>query len=192
MNYLGHIFFSENNLELMHANLFGDFVKGKNLDKFNPIVQQGIRLHRSIDFYIGNHDKVRKLQAHLSSVLPKVSSIAVDIYFDHFLVKHWEKYHLLRLEEFLNQFYNYKIVDSDYPNDLFLQIIYRMKKGRWMIEYGNLNGVHEACVSVSRRLSFDNELINGREVLANNYSIIEETFFQYMDDAIIQFENKNS
>jgi hypothetical protein len=32
MNFLGHLYFSQDHQELMHANLFGDFVKGKHFD----------------------------------------------------------------------------------------------------------------------------------------------------------------
>ena len=55
MNFLGHLYFSNNNPELMYANLFGDFVKGKDLSMYSPQVQKGILLHRKIDDYIDNH-----------------------------------------------------------------------------------------------------------------------------------------
>jgi len=34
MNFLGHLYFSNNDHELMYANLFGDHIKGSQLDKF--------------------------------------------------------------------------------------------------------------------------------------------------------------
>jgi acyl carrier protein phosphodiesterase len=58
MNFLGHLFFSNNELQLMHANLYGDFVKGKDLSQFDSTIQTGIRLHRKIDSYIDHHPDV--------------------------------------------------------------------------------------------------------------------------------------
>ena len=61
MNYLGHLYFSDNDHTLMLANLFGDFVKGKDLSAFQPEIQNGITLHRSIDNYIDSHPEVLRL-----------------------------------------------------------------------------------------------------------------------------------
>ena len=61
MNYLGHLYFSKNDFELMYYNLFGDFVKGSDLSRFPIKIQEGIRLHREIDHYIDHHPYVRKL-----------------------------------------------------------------------------------------------------------------------------------
>ena len=168
----------------MHANLFGDFVKGKNLDMYVPKVRKGIVLHRKIDSYIGQHPEVRKLLLHLSPSLPKVSGIAIDIFFDHFLALHWNQFHSTELNEFLESFYHHKINESHYPDELFLQTLFRLKKGKWISEYGNLDGVEGVCIGVSRRISFPNALMNGRMVLESNYGLIEEIFHSFMNDAI--------
>ena len=83
MNFLGHLYFSNNDLELMYANLFGDFVKGKAMYNFPEKIQSGIQLHRSIDSYIDRHEDVRKLLKTLYPELPKVSNVAIDLFFDH-------------------------------------------------------------------------------------------------------------
>ena len=108
MNLLGHLYFSDNKQELMYANLFGDFVKGKNLSAFSTVVQSGIVLHRSIDSYIDQHTEVRKLMHILYPILPKVTGIAIDLYFDHCLAKNWKTYHNIPYEEFLEEFYAYQ------------------------------------------------------------------------------------
>lgn len=187
MNFLGHIYFSKNDLELMHANIFGDFVKGRNLEMYHPKVREGIILHRKIDSYIGRHPEVRKLVSQLYPSLPKVAGIAVDIYFDHFLVNNWKQFHSTDLDVFLDIFYNYKVNEEHYPDELFLQTLFRLKKGRWISGYANFSGVEEACTGVSRRISFPNALMNGRMVLENNYNLIEEVFFNYMRDAVEYF-----
>ncbi len=187
MNFLGHIYFSGSDPELMHANLFGDFVKGSDLSAFHPEVQKGIRLHRKIDHYIDNHPEVKLLTRQLAPSLPKVAGIAVDIYFDHFLSKHWSRYHSESLDSFLEKFYTYHIDEKEYPNEQFLHMIFRLKRGRWISGYSDLDGVEAACFGVSRRISFPNALINGRMVLENNYTAVEEAFFVYMNDAIDYF-----
>ena len=60
----------------MLANLYGDFVKGSNLEAYTESVQTGIRLHRSIDNFIDTHPDVLELKRLLYEDLPKVSGIA--------------------------------------------------------------------------------------------------------------------
>lgn len=187
MNYLGHIYFSKNNIELMYANLFGDFVKGSNLNTYNPIVKEGIQLHREIDSFIGNHAAVKELSKHLSPELPKVAPIAIDIYFDHFLALNWERFHTKQLTGFLEEFYNFQINKLDYSNEKFDQLILAMKEKRWLSEYSKIYSVDKACVFLSNRLSFENALPSGKMVLENNYKEIEQVFFSYMKDAVNYF-----
>ena len=78
MNFLGHLYFSENNSELMYANLYGDHIKGRNFEQLPELLQKGIKLHRSIDNYIDHHPKVIDLMRQLYPELPKVTGIAMN------------------------------------------------------------------------------------------------------------------
>lgn len=184
MNYLGHIYFSNNDLHLAKANLFGDSVKGKDYSHFPDIIQQGIKLHRTIDNYIDHHPKVLELIRELRPDLPKVSGIAIDLFFDHLLAKNWSNWHPKPLSDFLANIHNSleKIDRSFYPHDfnLFIQRLCEMK---WMNHYASREGLDKMCNGVSRRLSFDNELKNGLSVFLRHEKSIEETFNEYMRDA---------
>ena len=87
----------------MQPNLFGDFVKGKDLSRYPEKIQEGILLHREIDNYIDHHPVILELIHELYIPLPKVAPIAVDLYFDHLLAKKWSEFHSLRLEDFVQQ-----------------------------------------------------------------------------------------
>ena len=93
MNFLGHLYFSHNDYDLMIANLFGDSVKGKKYLNYSVKIQEGILLHRKIDSYIDNHPSVKELRLNLYKDLPKVAGVAIDLYFDHLLAIHWDQYH---------------------------------------------------------------------------------------------------
>lgn len=187
MNYLGHIYFSNRDFDLMFANLFGDFVKGKKYEQYPLKIQQGIQLHRKIDDFIDNHPKVRILSKQLSTDLPKVAPIAIDLYFDHFLARHWKQFHAQNLNDFLTQFYAHPLNESHFQNPEFLSMIQQMRKVKWLSYYAQLDGIEKACKGVSSRISFPNALMNGREVLESNYEKIESIFFEFMEDAIAHF-----
>ena len=109
MNYLGHLYFSDNHHPLMLANLFGDFVKGKDYSYLPDIVQKGVYLHREIDDFVDHHPLVTTTRIKLYKELPKVAGIAMDLYFDHLLAKNWDLYHKKPLDQFVNDFFEYAL-----------------------------------------------------------------------------------
>jgi len=183
MNFLGHLYFSRNDHDLMLANLFGDFVKGKDLSHFRVKTQKGIYLHRCIDSYIDNHPAVHDLLQILYPQLPKVAGLAIDLYFDHLLAVNWADFHKEKLESFIQEFYNSVNLDHVEYSDEFKFMIEKMIEKNWIYYYQFEYGLNKACQGVSRRISFQNELINGVEVYNNNRLEIERAFFLYMADA---------
>ena len=188
MNYLGHLYFSNNNPELMVANLFGDYVKGPNLERFPDLVQHGIRLHRKIDNFIDTHPDVLALKRNLYEELPKVSGIAVDLFFDHLLARNWSNYHKTPYTEFLEQFYRHQIILTEVYSDEFLEFIQAMRTHNWLSHYPSSYGLMKSCEGVSRKLSFPNLLNTGALVFENHEIEITHCFEKYMSDACIFFK----
>ena len=190
MNFLGHLFFSNNDIELMYANMYGDFVKGSHLEKLPEIVQRGSYLHRKIDFYIDNHPKVLELKHLLHEELPKVAGIAIDLYFDHLLAKNWDQFHPMPLREFINSFHSYPYDKTLYPNPNFHFVLKLMKKDDWLYNYQFPSGLEFACKGLSNRISFSNQLWNAPEVFHTYQAEIEEAFAIFMNDALLHFESE--
>lgn len=189
MNFLGHIYFSDNDPELMYANLFGDFVKGSDLSSYPTKIKKGIVLHRAIDNYIDHHPDVVQLMHHLYPSLPKITGIAIDLYFDHLLASNWNKFHSVDYRQYLNKFYAHSIEDeSGYPESFkaFMRIL---KQKDWMIHYDSREGLNKMCTGVSQRISFPNALSLAPKVFDQNKDFILETFEKYMKSAIPYFSD---
>lgn len=187
MNYLGHIFFSGNDFELAYANLYGDFVKGRDLSHLSTKLQEGVRLHRRMDSYIDQHPAVKSLKSVLLHDLPKVYPIAIDLYFDHLLAKEWNHFHSLPLEDFLHKFYSFEPnYWKEYPNE-FQGFIMRMKEVKWMSYYAEFYGLTKASEGVSSRLSFPNKLNEAPGVFLRFQTEITNGFHTFMKDGIDEF-----
>ncbi len=187
MNFLGHIYFSDNDKNLMLNNLFGDFVKGKDLSFYPKVVQKGLLLHRKIDDFIDHHPRVLELNRKLYAELPKVSAIAIDLIFDHLLAKNWSKFHCKEYIPFLYEFYTKIDLNKHYYSDEFKLMISKMVEMNWISCYPTLEGLEKACQGVSKRLSFDNNLKFGKDVFLKFESEFESVFFEYMKDAKVKF-----
>lgn len=183
MNYLGHLYFSNNDFELMYYNLFGDYVKGRDLSRFPEKVQEGLWLHREIDNYVDHHPKVVELLHHLYPELPKISGIAVDLYFDHLLAKNWKDYHTLELNSYLDQFYQTVPKHFEFFTDDFKFVLSKMISGKWINRYGEFDGLKLTCERLSARIPFKNDLFKAPAVYTMMEKEIEATFRVYMEEA---------
>jgi acyl carrier protein phosphodiesterase len=191
LNFLGHIYFSGSIPEYQVYNLFGDFVKGNKFLHYSPQIQESILLHRKIDSFVDTHPVVYELKMKLFSHLPKVAGIAIDIYFDHILAKNWNQFSSVTLNDYLKRLYEYvNRNDFSYLSEEFEIFIKRLAKYDWISYYPSLDGLNKACQGVSRRISFDNELKNGLHVFLMCEKEIEQTFWEYMKDASLMFNQK--
>ena len=187
MNFLGHLYFSNNDPELQYANLLGDYIKGSNLEQFPDVLQIGIKLHREIDHYIDHHPVVLALLHELYLKLPKISGIAVDLYFDHLLAKNWSDYHSTPLERFIREFEEFDPEFRGFFPPDFAFVLAKMKEGQWLKNYQYFSGLEAACSGLSRRISFENNLFEAPRVLREIEKNVEDSFRKFMDDAIPHF-----
>ena len=187
MNFLGHLYFSNNDFALMQANLYGDFVKGKDLSNYPEKIQEGIRLHRRIDNFIDHHPDVIELLHKLYEPLPKVAGIAVDLYFDHLLAKNWKEFHTKEYDVFVNDFYNSIDFSSQHYSDQFYVMLTKMKEINWLHYYQFMEGLEKSSFGLSKRISFPNELAKAPTVFVQFEKDITEAFQKYMIDAKIEF-----
>lgn len=187
MNYLGHLYLSNNDKTLMLNNLFGDFVKGRDLSHFPLEIQKGLILHRQIDDFIDHFPLVNELQHELYEELPKISSIAIDLFFDHLLAKNWKDYHSKEINQFLKEFYESINLENEFYTDSFKLMISKMLEMNWISHYSSLDGLNKMCHGVSKRISFDNNLKFGKEVFLKHEKAINQVFRTYMEAAISKF-----
>lgn len=176
----------------MLANLFGDFVRGRNFNHYPSIIQNGIILHRKIDSFMDQHQSVMELKLKLYAELPKVAGVAVDLFFDHLLARNWIDHHSINYEDFLNDFYAHR---SDFEIDLsdeFINFITIFRERKWLNHYPTSFGLEKSCQGVSSRISFPNKLKDAPSVFYKYEADIARVYKIYMNDANDYFSIKNT
>jgi acyl carrier protein phosphodiesterase len=187
LNYLGHLFLSDKNLNLMLGNLLGDFVKGSKFIGISDDLQKGIILHRKIDMFIDHHPLILDLQSEINDDLPKVSGIAIDLIFDHLLAKKWSNYSREPLHEFLNNFYDYALKYEQPLPENYRVFLHRLKEHNFILQYIEPYALDKSSEFLSNKLSFPNKLKETRTVFENNQLRFQETFDLFMKEAIEKF-----
>lgn len=185
MNYLAHVFLSRHSDALMTGGLLGDFVKGPLGDRFDPAVRAGIQLHRDIDRYTDAHDAVRASVALVGPLRRRFAGIMVDVFYDHFLSRHWHRYCATPLPRFTRQVYAALIPQTqDFPERL-RHLLPRMCSDDWLGSYGDPAAVDAALRGIARRFRRYPRaavLADGAQDLKAAYAQHEQCFLTFFPD----------
>ena len=92
MNFLAHLYLSQDNTNIMIGNFIADHIRGNNYEEYSKEIQRGIFLHREIDTFTDTHQIVRKSKRRLHQRYGHYNGVIIDIFFDYFLAKNWAKF----------------------------------------------------------------------------------------------------
>lgn len=194
MNYLAHVFLQRSSPDLLIGGLLGDFVKGAIDTRYSPTVQEGILLHRDIDRYTDRHPIVRASTALISPLRRRFAGILVDVFYDHFLARHWARYSEQDLEVFTHQVYTTLASRSeDYPERLQRMLPF-MTEQDWLASYMHIEAVDAALHGIARRFQrYPRAAVlgDGVQELIQNYDALERQFLEFFPD-LIAFVNSVS
>ncbi len=182
MNFLAHLYLSGNDNELMIGNFIADAVKGKEIENYKSHTIKGIQLHRSIDTFTDLHPCFKDSIALIRAKQGKFSGVVMDIFFDHFLAKNWEKYHKLELRNYTNNFY--QILNKrkeELPTKIKMMLPILISED-WLYEYQFIEGIKNVCEGMSRRTRFESNMAIAHFDLLDNYETLETNFNNFFQD----------
>jgi len=179
MNYLAHMFLSDNTPLSMLGNFMGDFVKGKVEGKFPQELVDGIMRHRRIDHFTDSHAIVSSSRKLISKTRCRFSGIIVDVLYDHFLSRNWDRYSRTGLDDFIKTVYK-NLHDHGKGIPVAAELcIEHMIREDWLSSYGSLEGIDKTFKRISRRLKRDNNLSSSVEELETHYQVLNAHFLQF-------------
>lgn len=194
MNFLAHAFLSRSSPELLIGGMLGDFVKGREqLQRYSATVQTGILLHRAVDRYTDEHPAVCASCALISAKRQRFAGILVDVYHDHFLARHWQRYTDLPLETFTRQVYETLLPHvASYPARL-QRILPHMVANDWLASYAEIESVDAALQGIARRFQRYPRavvLADGVKELIHHYAELEQHFLDFFPELLGFVENE--
>lgn len=152
MNYLAHVFLSRHSPEAILGAVLGDFVKGPVPGEYSLAVRAAILLHRSIDRFTDAHPIPNAARALVSPARRRFAPILLDVFYDHFLARHWAEHCAVPLPQFTRQVYDVlRAHHAILPPRLQL-VAPRMAANDWLAAYAELPGVDAAVNGIARRL----------------------------------------
>jgi acyl carrier protein phosphodiesterase len=185
MNYLAHIHLAHITDTSMLGNFFGDFVKGSDLSHLNDEHQLGVRLHRKIDSFTDTHVHVKALRTLFPKSIRRMSGVVIDIYFDHLLCAHWDRFSEPALEKLLGHFYTEIHDYSNHISDRFTQVRHGLLTYRWLTDYQHSANCERSFLQIEKRLT--NRVIFAHEAMQfiqQNESELQARFLDFYPELI--------
>jgi acyl carrier protein phosphodiesterase len=183
VNYLVHLYLAGPDPELQLGGLMGDFVKGPLDDRYPPGIVAGLRLHRAIDHLAATSPHCRDSRRRLDPRFGHTRAVLVDIFYDHFLARDWERYHPLPLAEFAAAAYQLLRVNRALLPPELARIAPRMAEHDWLTTYRERATLDLALRRIAARLSRPTALGEGAAELERCGAELREDFRGFMAEA---------
>lgn len=183
MNFLAHLYLSPPSPDALIGSLLGDFVKGPvERAGYNDEITHAIRLHRAIDTFTDAHPMFAASKARVGPTRRRYAGILVDLFYDHFLARHWRDYHDVALEDFAIDIYGV-LLDraTDLPEPAGRMVTF-MARQNWLVSYREVDEVGAALERMGRRLTRGNALLGSAEELEADYAGFEADFRAFMPE----------
>ena len=91
MNHLAHLLLAGDDPEAKVGQVLADFVRASEIAAFAPGIQAGIRAHQQIDSFGDSHAVFARARKRMKPPYRRFGGVLLDIYFDHFLARCWER-----------------------------------------------------------------------------------------------------
>lgn len=183
MNWLAHIFLSENSIDYQLGNLLADLLKGRHWSGASNDLKRGIQMHKHLDSFTDSHELFHKSKSRLSSQ-GYLRGIIVDITYDHLLLKNWDRFSGTPLPDFMNVFYSKaKLQIPSYPHKA-RDFVERVIDSKVLTSYQTFDGLDISFQRVDKRLS---RRLRAREKATDYLRVLREEIDRIEDDFLSFF-----
>ncbi|NMH28822.1 acyl carrier protein phosphodiesterase [Flavobacterium silvaticum] len=182
MNYLAHIYLSGDNELVKIGNFMADGIRGKHYETLHPDIQKGVLLHREIDMFTDQHPVFRKGTKRLHERYHHYSGVIMDIFYDHFLSKNWQKYSPEKLGSFIDNFYDSLERNYDQLTEKTKGMMPYMIKYNWLWSYQFPEGIQRILTQMDQRSRTESNMRFASEELSKYYTLFEQEFTEFFED----------
>jgi acyl carrier protein phosphodiesterase len=183
MNFLAHTLLAGSAAPDRLGAMLGDFVKGPLPAGLPPDVAAGVELHRRIDSFADSHPAFRRSRSRVSPQRRRYAGIMIDMFYDHFLARHWQRYCRQPLEDFTADIYALLIERRVLLPVRLAGILPHMQADDWLSSYRRQEIIDLALNRMAQRLSKPEGLLGSATELAGRYHEFEQDFLDFFPDA---------
>jgi len=191
MNFLAHLHLASLANSSLYGNILADFVRGNPQGNYSDKVIDGIFMHRRVDVMTDRLPQVLEAKRFFREEFRRVAPITLDVVWDHFLALHWQELEpAISLQAFVNRA-QLEIVPMlpDSP-ERFQNLNAYIWQERWLERYAELPFIAKVLQGMANRRPKLGALAGSFIDIENNYTLLEQTFWQFYPQMIAQAKAK--
>ena len=183
MNFLGHLFLTPDNDEILLGNFIADSVKGNPNKFYSGDIAEGIRFHRAIDEFTDTHPIVKQGISRFRENQGRWAPVVIDVVYDHVLASNWSKFHHQSLKEFTDAAYQQlEAKSAEFPTNVQRYFPY-MKTQNWLFNYQFEWGLLKSLEGLDKRTSVDTQMYKSIETYRKSEAEFLEEFELFIGEA---------
>lgn len=158
------------------GNFMADSIRGNSYLDYQDELRKGILLHRYIDTFTDAHPIYRKSKHRLHEKYGHYSGVIMDIVYDHFLAKNWNKYSDEKLENYADEFY--RLLQDNYGilTEKIQKMMPYMIARNWLVSYASLDGLEMILFQMDYRTKHRANMQEAIVEVQQFYNEFEEEF----------------
>ena len=165
MNYLAHLYLSEDSPGALVGGLMGDFMRGQRLEDYDAAVRRGIVWHRKVDALTDAHPAFLRSRKRLRPAVGHFAGVVADVFYDHFLARSWPRWSSEELPAFARRVYAVLEGTGPRQSPQLRRVAPRMREVDLLGSYRSRGGIAQALERMGRRSRFPVDLAPAMEVL---------------------------
>jgi len=179
VNWLAHLFLSEDDAAYRIGNVIADWVKGEARLSLPLAVRRGVACHLEIDRFTDAHPIVHRSHARIGAPLQRFAGVLVDVFYDHFLARDWAHSCDQPFVAWKQRVYA-QLLSFDAPLHPKVRAgLERMVREDWLGCYASVEGVRAILQRIAARLSRPTPLAEGAAVLVTHYEALRADFHAF-------------
>lgn len=182
MNFLAHLQLAESHTDSQFGALLGDFCQGIDLNSYPLPVQAAVLRHRQIDKFTDQHQHRRQFLPRFSASRRRFAPVALDVYDDYLLIRHWHKFYPMPAQQRFAQLYVQltSIFHAAYPIPSALEHTLRLLiSHQWFNQYCEQTSIGKVLDRIASRVRFSNQFTGIIEELSVLDHELEQSFLQF-------------
>lgn len=194
MNYLAHTLLSKSNIDYQLGNILADPLKGKRWEGASDDHYAGMRMHAAIDIFTDANATISLSKSRLRKK-GYLKGVVIDMVYDYFLSKHWDKFVPQNLPSFVDEFNQNAILELDQLPSKASNFIELITTNNVLGSYVDFAGLEQAFRRIDTRLS---PRILAKENttsyipnVVDNYVAIEKDFLEFFPQLEAMFLEKS-
>ena len=157
-------------------------MKGVQINDLPEAVRQGVKNHFAVDRFTDRHQHIQELKKKFNPEYGSCAGIAVDIAFDHFLIRHWDRFSSQAFENFTFHVYCEILKHKQLMHPAMGSYVRMLIRSSWLSGYETLSGVQFVLDRLGTRTVSPNRIADSFYEIERLYEDCDRTFLKFFPE----------